>query len=379
MYQLRNQFDRRGVKKEVKDDVKDCREFLRFLTKGYILLAAMDKLCIETVDSDYQFVLGSGEERLAFFNEFAYGIIDTHIATVINGEEFLMDRRTNSDLMEPVVRRVKCGYPGCKKDFAIDGKCRAKHREKCLYKNVLLNEDEGDIHVEETCIPVIETSSEDHKYNYVCGLFRDGLLDWDRDDAAKENDGDRLIRLWRFDLLQFYQNNHTKYSLLAVRLLSQLMATLPPKMAYQLRYNRGINVHGGLGKNVPADQGLEFLNMIAKDSLRVLHGNLTSKSIERAGKTLKSCDVILEQYNKSLQMYFGKPSNTQPKIHNDLSIMVTDLRKEELFQNKPGRCFQSFPGFSRDKYNSLNGCKFAAWLTAKKEDLAKAQRLSSYD
>lgn len=115
--------------------------------------------------------------------------------------------------------------------------------------------------------------------------------------------------------------------------------------------------------------------MIAKDSLRVTHGKLTSKTIERAGKTLKYCDIILEEYNKSLEKYFGKPSNTQLKIHNDLAIMVTDLKKEELFQNKPGMCFQSFPKCSGDKYNSLTGCKFAAWLTAKKEDLAKARHL----
>jgi hypothetical protein len=45
----------------------------------------------------------------------------------------------------------------------------------------------------------------------VCNVLREGLMDWNREDASKENDGDRIIRLWRFDMLKFFMTHHTKY------------------------------------------------------------------------------------------------------------------------------------------------------------------------
>ena len=58
------------------------------------------------------------------------------------------------------------------------------------------------------------------------------------------------------------------------------MALLPPKLAHELKYNRC-----GKGGNVPGDLALEFMNMRAKDALSALHGNLTSASIQRCGRT----------------------------------------------------------------------------------------------
>jgi len=36
---------------QVKDAVNDCREFLRFTTKGYIILAALQVLNIDSIDN----------------------------------------------------------------------------------------------------------------------------------------------------------------------------------------------------------------------------------------------------------------------------------------------------------------------------------------
>lgn len=92
-------------------------------------------------------------------------------------------------------------------------------------------------------------------------------MDWCREDAAKENDGDRLIRMWRFDMLRFAICNHTKYKLVAFKLQAQLMALLPQKLAYELKHNRTVNIHRGAGGNVTWDLALEFMNMRAKDAL----------------------------------------------------------------------------------------------------------------
>ena len=67
-------------------------------------------------------------------------------------------------------------------------------------------------------------------------------MGWTREDAAKENDGDRLIRVCRFDLLRFAMSNHTKYRLLAFRLQAQLMALLPFKLAFELKRTIGVSM-----------------------------------------------------------------------------------------------------------------------------------------
>ena len=108
-------------------------------------------------------------------------------------------------------------------------------------------------------------------------------MGWTREDAAKENGGDRLIRMWGFDMLRFAMSNHTKYRLLAFRLQTQLMALLPFKLAFELKNNRCVNVHGGKGGSISGDLALEFLNMRAKHTLSCLGGNLTPASIQRVG------------------------------------------------------------------------------------------------
>ena len=51
----------------------------------------------------------------------------------------------------------------------------------------------------------------DHKVEYSKSVLWNGLNNAARKDALKENDGDRIIRHWRFDLPRFHNNHHTKY------------------------------------------------------------------------------------------------------------------------------------------------------------------------
>lgn len=139
----------------------------------------------------------------------------------------------------------------------------------------------------------------DSKFNY--NSLKNGLLDWCREDAAKENDGERLVRLWRFDMLTFSLDNHSKNRLLAFNLQAQLMAILSPRQAHQLKHNRSINIHGGNGKHGHSDLGLQFVNMSAKDTRSSLCGNMTSSSITRCGRCLQGLNDIIESYAKDLK------------------------------------------------------------------------------
>lgn len=84
------------------------------------------------------------------------------------------------------------------------------------------------------------------------------------------------------------------------------------------------------------DLALEFMNLRAKDALNNLHGNLTSDSIKRCGRSLQECNDI-DSYTKGLEQYFGKPSNTKSSLQKDVDKLVTALRPENLFEAVPFR------------------------------------------
>ena len=208
--------------------VNDCRDFLRFSTKGFIVLAAFE---VVSVNSSENFKnktqnLDNKEEKHTFLEKLASDIVNKFVATAtfkLTDEEHNCQRRN----------RVPCGFPGCPKSFAVNGRCLQKHRSTCRYQHfTILNPTTECANNVFEQSEVQDNSINDNKFNYSCNILREGLMDWCREDAAKENDGDRLVRLWRFYFLRFTLTNHTKYRLLSFKLQAQLMALLPPKLAH---------------------------------------------------------------------------------------------------------------------------------------------------
>ncbi|CAC5367378.1 unnamed protein product [Mytilus coruscus] len=197
---------------QVSSAVNDNREFVRFATQGYAVLAAFEVLNINSADE-----------------------LNVHIENLKTNEQ---KKTFLEKLSSDIVKRLS--------EYIFQ---RQRHRETCQYQNLEILGDVGQIESihEEKETHTKTTKLEDKKFNYSCCLLREGLMDWCREDAAKENDGDRLVRMWRFDMLRFSYTNHTKYRLLAFKLQAQLLATLPPKMAHELKYNRTVNIHGGPG------------------------------------------------------------------------------------------------------------------------------------
>ena len=110
--------------------------------------------------------------------------------------------------------------------------------------------------------PVPET--DDGVYNYAKFLCHYGSLAMEFVDAWEEGDGERICRCWKLFLLHFYENGRTKYSWEALRLQLQLIY-LPHSLSQQLKWNRFVNTHGGLGHNIPCDLHNEHINKLFKE------------------------------------------------------------------------------------------------------------------
>ena len=107
--------------------------------------------------------------------------------------------------------------------------------------------------------PVLETH--DAVHNYGKGLCHYGALALEFVDAWQEGDGERVCRCWKMLILHFYENGHTKYSWEALRLQLQLQS-LPCNVSQQKKWNRFVNIHGGLGHNIPCDLYNEHVNKL---------------------------------------------------------------------------------------------------------------------
>ena len=201
LFNLREVFDRRGVKASAKDAVNDNREFLQFITHGYVVLAAMDVL---GVDALQKFPVGIPSQQAPM--------------------------------------EVKQAY--------LQGIASAVVDKFVFPHGVLPSDSHPTDH------------QADYKQNYICALLREGLLDMAMLNAVKEGDGERIMRHWRYDFVYFSINRHHNYRLLSMsfRLIAQVYALLTPRMAARVIHNRTVNIHGGPFHGDVCDQNLRIFH-----------------------------------------------------------------------------------------------------------------------
>ena len=91
-------------------------------------------------------------------------------------------------------------------------------------------------------------------------------------------DGPRMISLWKHNLLQYLDNNHPKYLIYAVRLLTSINGGVSQRLKEEILWNRTVNQNGGAGNNIAMDLMIEFLNKGFKGAISYM------------------CDILLYSY-----------------------------------------------------------------------------------
>lgn len=420
LYQLREFFDRRGVRKDAHNSVHDSREFLRFVTHGYLVLAAMEVMNIANKDEiPSNFTHSEIEQKIKLQNT-AEEIFDKFVAFNYKNPESILANRGASqtigiedevEVLQPDMNgQYPCGYIGCNKVFQADSHHRAKHRHKCQCKN---NTHEtkslrtrnivcGYLNCEKVFVSdgiarklhrnscthkddkkptksdmINRTNSQDYKFNYISNLLREGLLDLAHADATREGDGLQLYRLWKYDFLRFKAGGHTNYAILSFQFIAQIEALLSERMAAQLLHNRCVSFYGGQGSNMACDYALELKNGEVKPELK-RKPNLTDKAINRTGKSLKKTQDISNEYDKEISFYSSIGRHVQQDYKKDVNEMVTLLRDEQLFKHIPGRKFKTFPKFPENTLNKIDGAKINTWIDQQKQKTSRQQRSMLY-
>ena len=107
----------------------------------------------------------------------------------------------------------------------------------------------------------------DHIFEYSQLLLWRGIGEMVRHRAIRYNNGEKIITNWKFDLVDFFDNNHTKYFLASHRLLFDTNGALSDRLAHQLIWNRTVNTVGGCDRNIEMDLQMEFFNRQFKGKL----------------------------------------------------------------------------------------------------------------
>ena len=158
-------------------------------------------------------------------------------------------------------------------------------------------------------------------------------------DAIREDDGERVLNVWKFLLFVFKACNKGNYSIEAFNMLAQYYILLPPRLSQQLIWSRFVNTHSQPGKNIPCDLHLEHLNRALKTAVCHLGANVVPRAVERAGKCIGEMVSVCHHFDTSCGINPVSTSHSAAHLEKDLKIVL--ISKSKVFEHTPKRTHTS--------------------------------------
>ena len=209
-----------------------------------------------------------------------------------------------------------------------------------------------------------------------------GFLAWNMEDAVREGDGERIIRLWKFFLLHFKQAGKTIYSLEALRLIYNVQFGLSEKLAHVLTYNRTCNARGGIGCNVSLDLHMEHLNRNFKDDINTFAPHLSESSVEKTAHATPVVNEYIAHFDKLVCIPQDSGLHIKPSEENDRKAIFDLFMETEACSHIPGRAYIHYKGFSSHLYRNLREpCKwenFTNWIDCKLKEFSAENKYKQY-
>ena len=231
--------------------------------------------------------------------------------------------------------------------------------------------------------PLDETlHSTDDTCSDMSRLLSMGLLAWNIEDAIREGDGDRMLRIWNFLLLQFRQAGKTKYTLEALHLLCDVKFRLTQKQSFALMYNRTCNTHGGIGGNKPLDLHIEHINRNFKDDIILFAPHVSEVSVEKTSHAAPVVSEFVVAFDKSTGIPQDSGIHVVPQTDSDRQTIFNALMQNNTCKQIPGRKYIHFQDMSSYTYAKIRKqaewAKFQGWITDKLKEFASEQQYKEY-
>ena len=170
-------------------------------------------------------------------------------------------------------------------------------------------------------------------------------------------DGDRIIRLYKFLSIYFKVDGQTKYAYQSLHLLAQISCLLPPSLAFELKWNRFVNTNGTInGKH------LEHLNKYVKADLTQFQGKITEKSIARCSRSYFNMQEITDYFDKQLGVVSPSGRHSSASWEEDVKQLDEQYIKANIFDYRHGRFHSRFPGFPKNYPSLRDVLTFKKWV-----------------
>ena len=216
--------------------------------------------------------------------------------------------------------------------------------------------------------PVQESVKEDHVFNYHRAKLVFGLILTDFNDAVKEGDGERIVRLYKIMLPIFKVHGCTKYSYSVLLLLVKVTALLPESLAFRLVWNRFFNISGKPGRNISLDHRMEMFIKLLKTFLKGLGANLTEESAQRVARCLNTLEAIMDSLDEECHLLQRQKNRAVKGQEEAVSQIVEDLINTCAFNKVPGR--EGHPNFEKFSGNLIEKLDYRDYYSWIKEKLA---------
>lgn len=305
IFQLRNVINRKNIGKKPKKDVNAHEDFFQQVVESHVLAAAMEFFGMDNIEDDPN-------------------------AEIFPPTLWMLEKEERYAILLSVCGRIVDEFT--------------------------------DIRTFETSPDQGDKGKQDQILAYAKEVMSFGLLYTELVDAVREGDGLRVLRWWRFMLLIFKATSRKNYSIEAFIILAQYQYLLSPREKSQLLYSRFINTHGLPGRNISCDLYMEHLNRLLKDAIKALGANKTPKAIDRVSKCIAPLDELLERFDTIHNYSPQSDCHKNPSATKDITIMLEQLRKADVFHSTHGRKHHAFSNFSNNPVISLKQKDVSEWM-----------------
>ncbi|XP_003729577.2 uncharacterized protein LOC586013 isoform X1 [Strongylocentrotus purpuratus] len=184
-------------------------------------------------------------------------------------------------------------------------------------------------------------ATDDHVFQYSRAMLFRGLGERARYDAIRENDGDRIISHWRFDMVDFYNMQHPKYFIEGFHLLTDMNGGVPERVAHQLKWNRTVNVRGGRGHNISMDLAMDHLKEEFKVAVKSCSGNITPSTMKHYSRVVG----IHKDFKCNFDVHLPKTNHGSRNTQEGTLELAKLLLEHNCLEQLPGRSHAGFSDF----------------------------------
>lgn len=384
--------------RDVLDHYNKVKEFFNIETDAFVIAATLKYFGMSSVEDTpsknclpFNIHNYNSRRKREWLSKHVDNMIEQYVMDSVNPVSDLQRGQANQNQVNPQRQTFPCSFAGCSTIF-IYKKCLENHERKVHGK--VAAEQATAIPVSTTPSSIIDdiftdeitekkdedkTKKEDNVFIYGCVHISLGLLLRDADDAVKEGDGERLVRLWRFLTLLFRMQGNNKYALAGLRLTASVKGLLTPKQAHRLTWNRFAATKPGPGKRISRDLRLEHVNKVSKEIIRSLgFPNINDQSIREATRATGITEKLLHQSNEDCGIAESNSGHCNKQKHPTFKIVLDQLvNRVKTFDYTPGRSYTAYANLKRNLFQDINKQQLHRWIKRHRTSWHK-QMMHSY-